>query len=257
VNPSELRTKARVRDVNLESNRSMMLADNSGRVYSKAERKSNSKSKLGGVGSRERPTTLASVQPAKTRASANRNPSPSRADRIPARQSQKEAVDSRQRTPSTNKNQNRQPLLSRTGNSTRQRSASQAKAPKRSSKPGIPVNSTRQQPRVAVAPVRQTRQATASKNTARVAPVRQTRQATASKNTARQASRSVSAPVQKQSRSPQASPPKSSRGGAPKYTASAPKARQTQASRSSQKRSGANSNSGGSRRDSRGRSGKN
>ena len=234
VSTSELRTKARVRDVNREANRSNLLADNSGKVYSKAARKSSRKSKLGGVGSRERSTSLASVQPTKTRTSANRGTrQPSQADRTTTRQSQRKATDNRQRTPSTGKTSNRQrtPSTGRTtsrqsqpnqsGNSTRQRSASQAKASKRVSKPGGPVNSTRQQSRVAVAPARRS-----------------------------------SAPVQKQSRSRQAAPARNSQGGGQKNSAPAQKAPRSNTSRSSQQRSRSKSSSGGGKRDNRGRSGK-
>ena len=251
VSTSELRSKARVRDVNREANRSTLLADNSGRVYSKANRKSSRKSKLGGVGNREQSTSLASVQPSKTRTSANRGTrQPSQVDRTTTRQSQKRANDNRQRTPSTGKTSNRQrtPSTGKTSNrqsqpnpsiyGTRQRSASQAKAPKRSSKPGIPVNSTRQQSRVAVAPARQTRQVTSRKNTTRQ-PVRKT-----------------TAPVQKQSRAHQSSPARNSRGGSQKNSAPAQRAPRSNTSRSSQQRGGSKSRSGGGRRDSRGRSGK-
>ncbi len=243
VSPSEIRTKARVRDVNLDSNRSMLLADNSGRVYSKADRKSNRKSKLGGVGSRERSTNPASVQPAKTRASANRGSrQPSQADRATTRQSQKNAASNWKRTPSKGNKQNRMSRPKPTGNASRQRSASQAKAPKRSSKMGKTVNSTRQQPRVAAAPVQQTRQVTTRKSTRN--------------SSARQPAQRVSAPVQRKGRPTQAPPPRSSRSGGSKNYAPARKAPQTHTSRSSQQRGGAKSNGGGGRRDSRGRSGR-
>ena len=293
VSTSELRTKARVRDVNRKANRSNLLADNSGRVYSKADRKSSRKSKLGGVGSRERSTSLASVQPTKTRTSANRGTrqssqvdnngrvyskadrksnrtsklggvgskerstsrasvqptktrtsanrgarQPSQADRTTTRQSQRKATDNRQRTPTTGKTSNRQSQPNPSVYGTRQRSASQAKAPKRSSKPGGPVNSKRQQSRVAVAPSRQTRQVTSRKNTSQ------------------QQVRRSSAPVQKQSRSSKAAPANKSRVGGPKNSAPAQKAPRSNTSRSSQQRGGSKSSSGGARRDSRGRSGK-
>jgi hypothetical protein len=208
VSPSEIRTKANMRDINREANHSNLLADNSGRVYSKAERKSNRKSQLGGVGSKERSTSLASVQPAKTRTTGNRNTrQPSRGDGALTRQSQS--------NPS--------------GYSARQRSASQAKTPKQQSRPGIPGNSTRQQQRVAVAPVRQTRQGAARKHTTQ------------------KPARRVSAPVQRQSRQAKASPPNNSRSGGPGNKAPAQKAPRSNTSKSNQKRSGAKSNKGISR----------
>ena len=39
MTPSELSSKARVRDINQQANRNKLLADNNGNVYSKADRK--------------------------------------------------------------------------------------------------------------------------------------------------------------------------------------------------------------------------
>jgi hypothetical protein len=255
VSPSEIRTKATVRDINREANRSNLLADNSGRVYSKAERKPNRKSQLGGVGSAERSTSLASVQPAKTRTTGNRNTrQPSRGDKADRKSNYKSklgGVGNKERstnlasvqpakTRTTGNRNTRQPsrgngALTRqsqsnpSGYSARQRSASQAKAPKRQSRPGIPGNSARQQQRAAVAPVQQTRQPAARKHTTQ------------------KPARRVSAPVQRQSRQAKAAPPNNSRSGGPGNKAPAQKAPRSNTSKSNQKRSGTKSNKGGSR----------
>lgn len=233
VSPSELRTKARVRDVNLDSNRNMLLADNNGRVYSKAARKSNRKSKLGGVGSTEKPTNMASVQPSKTRASASQSRrQPSQADRTSNRQARKKAVDSRKSGTSKSIATKRQSRSYPTGKGTRQRSAEQTRAPKRSPQTGKTVNSTRQQPRVVSAPAQQTRQVTSRK--------------TPGNSTPRQTAGRVPAQVQKQGKVQRQG--KTRQAGAPQKT-------RNYTSRSSQQR-GSSKSYGGGRRESGRRAGK-
>ena len=220
VSTSELRTKARVRDVNREANRSNLLADNSGRVYSKAERKSSRKSKLGGVGSRERSTNLASVQPAKTRTSANRGtrqPSQAdsssrvynKADRKSSRKSKLGGVGSRERSTNlasvqpaktrTSANRGaRQPSQAdrtttrqsqRKATDNRQRTPSTSKTSNRQSQPNPSVYGTRQRSASqAKAPKRSSKpggpvNSTRQQSRVAVAPSRQTRQVTSRKNT--------------------------------------------------------------------------
>jgi len=234
VSSSELRTKANMRDINLDANRSNLLADNSGRVYSKADRKANRKSSLGGVGKKERSTNLASVQPERTRTTGNRNMrQTSRDNKTNRKVNQKSTPGGVGRKERSTNLASAQPA-NPSGYNARQRSAPQAKASNRQSQPGIPRNNTRQQ-RVASAPVRQTRQVTARKNNSR------------------QPARTVSAPVQKQSRQAKAAPPRNSRSGGPRNTAPAQKAPRSNTSKSNQKRSRAKSNDGGNKRGNRGR----
>lgn len=248
VSPSELRTKARVRDVNLDSNRSMLLADNSGRVYSKAGHKSNRKSRLGGVGSTERPTNMASVQPSKTRNSANRSGrQPSQADRATNRRSQKKAVDNRQGRTSKGIASSRQSKSYTTGKGTRQRSAAQSRVPKEQPQTGKTVKSTRQQPRVVATSSQRTRQVKT-----RINP---------GNNKSRQTARHVSAPVQKrnkmqrQGKTRQVSAPKNTRNTSARNSAPRQKASRNHTPRSNKQGSSTKSNGGG-RRESRGRAGK-
>ena len=102
VNPSELRKKARVRDVNLEANRSRLLADNSGNVYQKASRRSNRVTYTGGERNREPSTLFESSRPTKKRGIANRGTTKSpAANGVSKRQPERRTASNRQRESAT------------------------------------------------------------------------------------------------------------------------------------------------------------
>jgi len=239
VSPSELRSKASVRDVNHKANRSRLLADNSGNVYSKADRKSNRSYRLGGVGSGDRSTRLASVQTDRTRTSANREiKQTSQANRSSARRSQQNAIDERQRAPLAGKTTGRKSKAKSPGYDTRQRSSTANKTAKRSSQSKRPVNNTRQRNVVAA-------------NT----QARQPRQLTSRNSSVRKPAREVSAPVRRQNQPSPARQAKSPGGGAQK-SSPVRKAARNNTPKSSYQRSGSKSKSGGGRRNSGRRSGK-
>ncbi|MDX2417691.1 MAG: hypothetical protein QNK19_09555 [Xanthomonadales bacterium] len=238
VSSSELRSKASVRDVNRKANRSRLLADNSGNIYSKADRKTNRSSRLGGVGGSERPTSLASVQPNKTRASANRGTrQTSLTGRSSARQSQQKAIEKRQRAPLAGKTSGRKSQAKTPGYDARQRSSTSKKATKRSSQSKRSVNNTRQ--RTVVAANKQ---------------AKQPRQVTSKNRSGQKAVRKASAPVRQQNNSSPAPKAKSSRSGAQK-SSPVQKASRNSTRKSSYQRSGSKSGNGGGKRSSGRRSG--
>jgi len=237
VSPSELRTKARVRDVNREASRSSLVADSSGNVYSKANRKQDRGSRLGGMGNPERGTSLASSQAAQTRNTANRGvrqSSPS--DSAIARQSQQKSVYNRQRAPSTIKTPDRQSQPKTPAYDSKQRSPTGAKGAERPSQPKAPGNRTRQQTQIAAG-----------------TPVRKTSQARTGKYTGQQTTRRVPAPVQRQNSSAKATQPKSTRGGGSRTAAPAPKAPQNSAKKTGGQRSGAKPTNSRGKRDGKSR----
>lgn len=239
VSASELRTKARVRDVNIEANRNRLLADNNGQVYQKADRKKNRSSRLGGVGSEKRSTNLASVQSTRSNSTGNRGAwQSSSVDQKPARRSQRNTSDKWQSTTASDKATGRQSRAKSTGYAAKQRSPSAAKAPRRASQPRAAANNTRKQTRLAAqAPVRQARQATV-KNTSRQQPAQRN-----------------SAPVYRQNRSGPPARPSGSKDGAAKNSAAVRESARNDQQKSSQRRGGTKSSSDGSQRKSRGRSG--
>ena len=239
VSSSELRSKASVRDVNRKANRSRLLADNSGNIYSKADRKSNRSSRLGGVGGSERSTSLASVQPARTRTTANRGTrQTSLTGRSSARQSQQKAVDKRQRASLAGKTAGRKPQPKTPGYDARQRSPTANKATKRSSQPKQPLNNTRQ--RTVVAANKQ---------------AKQPRQVTNKNRSGQKPVQKASAPARKQNKPSPAPQNKSSRSGAQK-SSPVQKASRNNTRKSSHQRSGSKSSNGGGKRSSGRRSGK-
>lgn len=239
VSPSELSSKARIRDVNQKANNSRLLADNSGNVYSKADRKSNRYSRTGGVGDRGQTTKLASAQAAKTRTAVDRGARQSASyNKTPARQSQQRTSSKKQRTPSTGKAPERWSQTTATGKNTKQQSTSRTGTAKRSSQPAKSANYTRQRSVVAT-------------NTA----ARQPRQVTSGNNTAKKSSRNISAPVQKQNSSRYAPQAKSSKGGKTSKGSSAQKAPRNSSQKSSYRSGGSSSRSSGSKRSSGRRSG--
>ena len=262
VNPSELRKKARVRDVNLEANRSRLMADNNGNVYEKASRRSNRAVYTGGERNREPSTLLASSRPSKTRAAANRGTgkSPS-SNGVSNRQPQRRSTSNRQREPATTRTPARQSRTATPGESTRQRPSSGAKSSSRQKQPKTPVNNTRQQRQsVARSQVRQPQQKTINnrQRTASTvkAPARQSRQVSGRNNTRQKSAPRASSGRQRQNSPPAAPQTKNSRNNTPKYSAPAQKSPQKSTQRSSQQRNGGRSGGGGRERSSRGRSGK-
>ncbi len=209
VSPAEIRTKARVRDVNLEASRSRLVADDNGNVYSKMTRKQDNKSYLGGMGNPERATNLASAQTAKTRTQVNRG--------------------SRQSTP-VNYASARQPQQKpsqQKSSGTRQRASTTVKTPNRQTQPTTPVYDSRQA------------STARSKGTDR-----QTQLKMRSNN-----ARSTAAPAQRPSSPPKASRPKSSQSSVNRSSAPVQKAPQNNAKTASKQRSGAKSKNSGKRRD--------
>ena len=262
VNPSELRKKARVRDVNLEANRSRLLADNSGNVYQKASRRSNRVTYTGGERNREPSTLFESSRPTKKRGIANRGTTKSpAANGVSKRQPERRTASNRQRESATTRAPVRQSRATTPGENTRQRPPSGAKSSSRQKQPKTPVNNTRQQKRLATKPqVRQTQQRTVSNrqrtpSTAKT-PARQSRQVSRRNNTGQKSTPRVSSPKQRQSAPPPASRTKSSRSNGPKQSAPAQKAPQKSSQRSSRQRNAGKSSSGGRERTGRGRSGK-
>ena len=262
VNPSELRKKARVRDVNLEANRSRLIADNSGNVYQQASHKSNRAVYTGGTRSREPATLLESTRPSKTRTAANRGTgkSPS-SNGISNRQPQRRVTGNGQRESATTRAPTRQSRATTPAETTRQRPPSGAKSSSRQKQPKTPVNNTRQQKRSATQPqVRQPQQRTNSNRqrtpSAAKAPARQSRQVSGRNNTGQKSAPRASSPRQRQ-HTPQPAPQtKSSRSNSPKNSAPAQKAPQRSTKKSSQSRKEGRSSSGGKKRTGRGRSGK-
>ncbi len=238
VSPTELRTKASVRDVNLEASRSRMVADNGGKVYSKTTRKQDNKSYLGGVGNPERATNLASANAAKTRAPENRgarqsSPAIYTSARQPQQKSpQQKSSGNRQRAPTTVKTPNRQTQPQTPAYDSRQSSKARSKGAERPSQPKMPANSTRQRTHLVAG-----------------TPVRKTTQVNTGKYTGQQTARSAPTQVQRQSSAPKAAQPKSSRGSASRNSAPAQKAPQNSAKKASHQRSGSKSNNAGRRRD--------
>ena len=262
VNPSELRKKARVRDVNLEANRSRLLADNSGNVYQKASRRSNRVTYTGGERNREPSTLFESSRPTKKRGIANRGTTKSpAANGVSKRQPERRTASNRQRESATTRAPVRQSRATTPGENTRQRPPSGVKHSSRQKQPKTPVNNTRQQKRSATkSQVRQTQQKTVSNrqrtpSTAKT-PARQSRQVSRRNNTGQKSTPRVSSPKQRQSAPPPASRTKSSRSNGPKQSAPAQKAPQKSSQRSSRQRNAGKSSSGGRERTGRGRSGK-
>ena len=262
VNPSELRKKARVRDVNLEANRSRLLADNSGNVYQKASRRSNRVTYTGGERNREPSTLFESSRPTKKRGIANRGTTKSpAANGVSKRQPERRTASNRQRESATTRAPVRQSRATTPGENTRQRPPSGVKHSSRQKQPKTPVNNTRQQKRSATkSQVRQTQQRTVSNrqrtpSTAKT-PARQSRQVSRRNNTGQKSTPRVSSPKQRQSAPPPASRTKSSRSNGPKQSAPAQKAPQKSSQRSSRQRNAGKSSSGGRERTGRGRSGK-
>jgi len=262
VNPSELRKKARVRDVNLEANRSRLLADNSGNVFQKASRRSNRVTYTGGERNREPSTLFESSRPTKKRGIANRGTTKSpAANGVSKRQPERRTASNRQRESATTRAPVRQSRATTPGENTRQRPPSGVKHSSRQKQPKTPVNNTRQQKRSATkSQVRQTQQKTVSNrqrtpSTAKT-PARQSRQVSRRNNTGQKSTPRVSSPKQRQSAPPPASRTKSSRSNGPKQSAPAQKAPQKSSQRSSRQRNAGKSSSGGRERTGRGRSGK-
>jgi hypothetical protein len=231
VSTSELRSKARVRDVNYESSRKTLLADNSGNVYSKADRKSNRYSRPGGAGGSKRPTSLASVQTTRTRTLTNRDARKSPlTGRGSTRQTPQKAISNSYRAPNKGKTPGTKSRAKTPGYDTSQRSPNAARAQKRSSQPKAPVNYTRQRNAVAAnKPAKQPRQVT-SRNTSGQKPVR-----------------NYSAPAQKQ-QSPSGAPRSKKSGSQKSY--SAQKSSRNSSQKSGYQRSASKSNRGGGKRSS-------
>ena len=286
VRPSELRTKARVRDVNQQAKRSALLTDNNGRIYSKADRKQDRSSRLGGVGKKERPVSLASAQPSRTWNSARRGKGKSSATGdTSSRRSQQKTADSRQTTPATARKPYRQSQPRTIGNDARQRNASTSKAPARQSQSNRSGNNTGQVSRSAArTPAPQmresTRQATAKRNASK-APTRQsqsnrsgnntgqvsrqaartpapqmrqsTRQTTGKRKAVKQPARNVPTQARRQNNPTSVSGPKASRSTTSRQPAPAAKATHNSARKTSHQRSSGKSGKSGSKRESRGR----
>ena len=203
VSSSELRTKAGVRDVNLDANRSVMLTDNNGNVYQKTNRKSDRTSQLGGVGNPERSTSLASAQPAQARTADNRaTRQSSPADNTAARQSQQKTINNRQRAPSTVKEPVRQSQPRTPASNTRQQYSSTTDTTARQSQAKTPGNSSRQRsPSGVNAPARQSQPNTTGNNTRQRspsevnAPARQSQPNTTGNNTRQRSPSEVNAPA--------------------------------------------------------------
>jgi len=279
VSTTELRSKARVRDVNLDANRSRLMTDNSGNVYSKADRKSSRYSKLGGVGNEQRSTNLASAQPTKTGSATQRSTrQSSAADNGAARGSQQKAAGNRQRQPATAKAPARQSQPRTPGDNTRQRYASETKGPAQRSQANTPGDNTRQryasetkgpaQRSQAKTPGDNTRQRYASEpkrsaqrsqaktpgsragqssTIAANTPARQPRQVTSNNNKGQKAPRQVAAPTQRQNSARPAPQPKSSRGSSPGKSAPVQQAPQKSAQNTNRQQKSGQSSSGHSK----------
>ena len=240
VTPSELSSKARIRDVNQQANRNNLLADNSGNVYSKADRKSNRYSSLGGAGSREQTTKLASAQPTKTRTSVDRGSRQSTSlNKTPTRQPQQRTSTRKQREPSTGKAPVRWSQSATPGNNSKQRSPSKASTAKQPSQSRNSASYTKQRSPVASKPV-----------------ARQPRQVTSGSKSGQKSSRKVSAPVQKQYSSRSAPQAKSSKSGKPNNSSTSQKAPRNSSQKSNYRSSGSSSRSNGGKRSSGRRSGR-
>ncbi len=260
VSPSELRTKAQVRDVKFKEKNSDLMTSNRGNVYSKTNRKTDKANHLGGNGSADRTSSLASSRQAQSKTANNRAKwKPAPANSNPVRQPQQKTASNRQRAPvnstpvrqpqqKTASNRQRAPV-----NSTPVRQPQQKTA---SNRQRAPVNST---------PVRQPQQKTASNR--QRAPVNvktpdrqsrprgavvQTRQATPSvaKTNARQSKQTMERNVTRQqsarniprqSASPRSPQPKATRASSPRVSAPAQKAPQQSARQSSRPQSGTKS----------------
>jgi len=272
VSSSELRTKARMRDVNLEARSNTLVADKQGNVYRKPNQKTDKYARPGGKGGYERSTTMASAQPAKARTTANggkRQAPPTYS--APARQPQQKTVSSRQRASVSGGKQKSAPAYSvsarqpqqKTVNS-RQRTTASANTPDLRSQAGKqPLSKTRQRSySESNAPARLSQSkssANATKQRSRSAVNTQARQTQRLKSrnvTSTQPARVASSRVQKQTSSANAPRSKSSAGGGARYSAPAIKAPQKNTAKSSHQSSGAKSsgaksksNAGGKSRD--------
>ena len=143
VSPSELRSKAQLRDVNFKEKNSNLLTDNSGKVYSKSNRKTDKANHLGGNGSADRTTSLASSRPPQTKTANNRvNRMP---DSTSVRQPQQKTTGNKQRAPGNVSTADRQSRPARTGVQNRPATASAAKTNARQSKQTMNRYDTRQQ----------------------------------------------------------------------------------------------------------------
>lgn len=258
VSPSELNKKARLRDVNLEANRSRLLADNSGNVYEKAKRKSNRAVYTGGERNREPSELFTSSRSSKTRTTASRGSDKSSVKKGASnRQPQRRSSNNRQREPATTRAPVRQSRATTPAENTRQRPPSGVKSSSRQKQPKMPVNQPRQQKQsVTKSQVRQPQQRTINNRqrteSAVKSPARQSRQVSNRNITGRKSAPQASAQRERQN-SPAAAPrTKNSRSNGPKNSAPAQKAPQ----RSRQQRSEGKSGGGSRERNSRGRSGK-
>ena len=234
VTPSELSSKARVRDINQQANRNNLLADNSGNVYSRADKKSNRYSSLGGAGSREKTTKLASAQQAKTRTSGERAYRQSASlNKTSARQPQQGASTSKQRTTSTSKDPVRWSQSATAGKSTRQQSPSKASAARQSSQSRNPSGYSKQRSPGTAKPV-----------------ARQPRQVSSERKSGQKSYRQATAPVQKQRSSRSVPQAKSSKSSRPNNSSTAQKAPRSNSQKSSYRSSGSSSRSSGGKRSS-------
>lgn len=207
VTPSELSSKARIRDINQQAYRNKLLADNNGNVYSRADRKSNRYSSPGGVGGPEKTTKLASAQPVKTRTSGERAYRQSASvKKTSARQPQQGASARKQRSTSTGKDTARWSQSATTGNSTRQRSPSKAGAARQPSKSRNSSSYSKQR----------------SPKTYKSA-AKQPRQVSSGSKPGQKSSRKASAPVQKQYNSKSVPQAKSAKANRPSNSPKAQK----------------------------------
>ena len=237
VNPSELRTKARLVDVNNKASREKLVADNSGRVYRKPDRNSDRYAQLAGNKKTGQATRIASTRPSQKRVTNTRvTRQTSKMNTASARKAQQKTGRERQTAPPANKtsvrqSQSKQSRSKVSRDFTRQRSVSEARPSVRQSKPvNLHKNTSRRAP-------------STTRMTARQSPKAVTRSTTRQKPAAR-----VSAPVQRQVKSPSRSRAVNSKVSRPNVAAPSRKATQKSTQRASKQRSSSKSKSGGIKR---------
>ncbi len=238
VSQSELRSKAQLRDADFKEKNSQLPTDNSGNVYSSPNRKTDKANHLGGKGSANRTTSLASPSEPQNSTADNRvDGRPVDVNSNTVRQPQQKSAGTKQRAPVNDRTPKQRPTPAQTDEQTEQATAPTAKTSKRQTQQTRNRNDTQRQ----TAPARtveQTGQATApAANTG----ARQTQQTRSSNDTRQQTARSDAAPDPRQSASPQSPQPRSAREDSPHVSAPAHDAAQPSAKQSSRQQDGSQS----------------
>jgi hypothetical protein len=240
VSSAELRTKAKVRDVNLEASRSTLVADNNGRVYSKAGRNPDRYTQFSKDGKSRRSTASAASRPVQKPSAVNRGTRQAlKANVASNRQVKQKTLRAGQRERATTRSPGRQSQSSTPAKTTRQKPVSQSRTAVQQPRSRAPQKSVSQRPS-------STPRATAQKS----------RQVTTRSNNRQRTASRASVQTQRQKQHVQRPQAGRSKVSSPKTTARAPKALQKSSQKASRKSNVGKSGSTGAKGSGKNRSGK-